>query len=131
MQGVGEVVVVQTVKDRIVQMATRLVIEPIFETDFQECSYGFCSRRSAVQASLQICKWLNYGLINVLDIDLKRYFDNRRGHQKAIGAVARHLAEATYWVLKKKELYRESFNSSFRPRKDKRECVLSSKKLGI
>jgi transposase len=56
---------------------------------------------------------------------------NRRGHQKAIGAVARHLAEATYWVLKKKELYRESFNSSFRPREDKRDSVLSSKKLGI
>jgi transposase len=55
----------------------------------------------------------------------------RRGHPKAIGAVARHLAEATYWVLKKKELYRESLNSSFHPREDKRESVLSSKKLGI
>jgi transposase len=55
----------------------------------------------------------------------------RRGHQKAIGAVARHLAEATYWTLIKEELYREPSSCSFRPRKDKREYVLSSKKLGI
>jgi len=47
---------VPTVKDRVVQTATRLVIEPIFEADFQECSYGFRPRRLAVQASLQIYK---------------------------------------------------------------------------
>ena len=41
----------------------------------------------------------------------------RRDHQRAVGAVARHLAEATYWMLKKREEYREP---SFRPRKDKR-----------
>jgi transposase len=57
---------------------------------------------------------------------------NRRGHQKAIGAVGRHLAEATYWVLKKGDPYKEPYIScSFRPREDKRECVLSSMKLGI
>lgn len=67
---------VPTVKDRVVQTAVRLIIEPIFEADFQECSYGFRPRRSAVKASLQIYKWLNYGLVNVLDIDLKRYFDS-------------------------------------------------------
>jgi len=67
---------VPTVKDRVVQTATRMVIEPIFEADFQDCSYGFRPKRSAVQASLEIYKWLNYGLVNVLDIDLKRYFDS-------------------------------------------------------
>ena len=67
---------VPTVKDRVVQTATRFVIEPIFEADFQECSYGFRPKRSAVQAGLEIYKWLNYGLVNVLDIDLKRYFDS-------------------------------------------------------
>jgi transposase len=56
---------------------------------------------------------------------------DKRGHQKAIGAVARHLAEATYWTLNKEELYREPSSCSFRPREDKRGCVLSSMKLGI
>jgi transposase len=56
---------------------------------------------------------------------------NRRGHQKAIGAVARHLAEATYWILKKVEPYKEPhIRYSFRPREDKREITLSSMKLG-
>jgi transposase len=56
---------------------------------------------------------------------------DKRGHQKAIGAVARHLAEATYWTLYKEELYREPSSCSFHPREDKRGSVLSSKKLGI
>ena len=57
---------------------------------------------------------------------------DKRGHQKAIGAVARHLAEATYWILKKGEPYKEPHISySFCPREDKRGAVLSSKKLGI
>ena len=56
----------------------------------------------------------------------------RRGHQKAIGAVARHLAEAAYWILKKGEAYKEPhIRYSFRPREDKREVSLSSKKLGM
>src|SRR5512133_3034669 len=41
---------IPTVRDRVVQMAAKLVIEPIFEADFQPCSYGFRPRRSATQA---------------------------------------------------------------------------------
>jgi len=41
---------IPTVRDRVVQMAAKLVIEPIFEADFQECSYGFRPKRSAMQA---------------------------------------------------------------------------------
>jgi group II intron reverse transcriptase/maturase len=88
---------VPTVKDRIVQTATRLVTEPIFEADFQECSYGFRPRRSAVQASLQIYQWLNYGLVNVLDIDLKRYFDSIP-HDKLMVLMRRRISDR--YVLK-------------------------------
>ena len=45
---------IPTVRDRVVQMATKLVTEPIFEVDFQESSYGFRPRRSATQAMVAI-----------------------------------------------------------------------------
>jgi RNA-directed DNA polymerase len=88
---------VPTVKDRVVQTATRIVIEPIFEADFQECSYGFRPKRSAVQASLEIYKWLNYGLVNVLDIDLKRYFDSIP-HNKLMVLVKQRISDR--YILK-------------------------------
>lgn len=75
-QGGMRVLGVPTIKDRLVQTATRMVIEPIFEADFKDCSFGFRPKRSAVHASLEIYKWLNYGLNQILDMDLKRYFDS-------------------------------------------------------
>lgn len=56
---------------------------------------------------------------------------DKRGHPKAIGAVARHLAEATYWILKKRETYQEPYRRIVSSAEDKRETVLSSMKLGI
>ena len=53
----------------------------------------------------------------------------RKGHAKAIGAVARHLAEATYWILTKQEPYREPRTSAASSTGDKREWPLSSRKL--
>jgi group II intron reverse transcriptase/maturase len=64
------------IKDRIVQMAAKIVIEPIFEADFKECSFGFRPKRSALQAIEKInqcCKGTGY---KVLDADIKSYFDN-------------------------------------------------------
>jgi RNA-directed DNA polymerase len=66
---------IPTVKDRIVQMATLLVLEPIFEADFHECSYGFRPGKSAHQAVDAICGHLAKGLREVYDADLKSYFD--------------------------------------------------------
>ena len=66
---------IPTVKDRVVQQAVRLVIEPIFEADFAEFSYGYRCGRLAKQATAEICKWLNFGLINVVDVDIKGFFD--------------------------------------------------------
>jgi RNA-directed DNA polymerase len=66
---------IPTVKDRVVQMATKMVIEPIFEADFQDCSYGFRPKRNAHQAIARIRK-LSRKHYWVVDVDIKGYFDN-------------------------------------------------------
>ena len=66
---------IPTVKDRIVQMATLLILEPIFEADFHECSYGFRPGKSANQAVDAIRGYLDRGFREVYDADLKSYFD--------------------------------------------------------
>jgi len=59
-----------------VQMAAKIVVEPIFEADFQECSYGFRPKRSATQALEAIREAGNRGDNFVVDADIKGYFDN-------------------------------------------------------
>jgi len=68
---------IPTVKDRIVQMCCKLVIEPIFEADFEECSYGFRPNRSAHDAIGNIKEKVGKdGMKQVYDADLSGYFDN-------------------------------------------------------
>ena len=67
---------IPTVKDRVVQQAVRFIIEPIFEADFQEFSHGYRPNRSARQASLAVYKWLNYGLTEVIEVDVEGFFDH-------------------------------------------------------
>lgn len=67
---------IPTVRDRVVQMATKLIIEPIFEADFQESSYGFRPRRNATQAMEAIREAGNKGYNYVVDADIRGYFDN-------------------------------------------------------
>lgn len=67
---------IPTVKDRVVQMAVLLILEPIFEADFQDCSYGFRPGRSAHQALDEIREHLQAGKTKVYDADLKGYFDS-------------------------------------------------------
>jgi len=67
---------IPTVRDRVVQMATLLILEPIFEADFQDCSYGFRPGRSAHQALEEIRGHLKAGYQAVYDADLKGYFDS-------------------------------------------------------
>ena len=66
---------IPTIKDRVIQMATKMVIEPIFEADFKECSYGFRPKRNAHQAIAQIRKASKKSSW-VIDVDIKGYFDN-------------------------------------------------------
>lgn len=66
---------IPTIKDRVAQMACKLVIEPIFEADFEECSYGFRPNRSAKDAITKIKEHLKAGKTEVYDADLSKYFD--------------------------------------------------------
>jgi RNA-directed DNA polymerase len=67
---------IPTVRDRVVQMATLLILEPIFEADFEDCSYGFRPERSAHQALEEIRRHIRAGYQAVYDADLKGYFDS-------------------------------------------------------
>ena len=67
---------IPTVRDRVVQMAALLILEPIFEQDFEDCSYGFRPERNAHQALAEIRGHLLAGYQAVYDADLKGYFDS-------------------------------------------------------
>lgn len=66
---------IPTVKDRVVQMATKIVIEPIFEAGFEECSYGFRPKRSATQALEKLRIEGGRGRYFVVDGDIQSFFD--------------------------------------------------------
>jgi RNA-directed DNA polymerase len=66
---------IPTVKDRVVQQAVLLVLGPIYEADFEDCSYGFRPGRHAHQALAAVREHLQAGFTAVYDVDLKSYFD--------------------------------------------------------
>ncbi|MGE5605700.1 MAG: group II intron reverse transcriptase/maturase [Bacteroidota bacterium] len=66
---------IPTIKDRVVQMSCKMVIEPIFEADFEDSSYGFRPKRSAHDAITAIKKNIREGKTEILDADLSSYFD--------------------------------------------------------
>jgi RNA-directed DNA polymerase len=66
---------IPTIKDRVVQMSCKLVIEPVFEADFEECSFGFRPKRSSKDAVEEIKQALLAGRTDVFDGDLSSYFD--------------------------------------------------------
>jgi RNA-directed DNA polymerase len=67
---------IPTIRDRVCQMAALLILEPIFEADFEDCSYGFRPGRSAHQALEEIRRHLEAGYREVYDADLQGYFDS-------------------------------------------------------
>lgn len=66
---------IPTVRDRVVQAAVKIVVEPLFEADFLPCSFGFRPERSALDAAKAVQTWLSLGLENVLDADVRKCFD--------------------------------------------------------
>jgi RNA-directed DNA polymerase len=83
---------IPTLRDRIVQCATLLILEPIFEADFLDCSYGFRPGRSAHQALGEIRGHLQAGYQAVYDADLKGYFDSIP-HDKLMACVRLRIAD--------------------------------------
>lgn len=83
---------IPTIRDRVAQMAVKLVIEPIFEADFCESSYGFRPKRSAHDAVDDIAHTLNRGYTQVIDADLSKYFDTIP-HANLMATVAERISD--------------------------------------
>ena len=71
---------IPSIKDRIVQGAVKQILEPIFEADFCDCSYGYRPNKAAQEVVSSVGKEISFGKHLVLDIDLSGYFDNVRHH---------------------------------------------------
>lgn len=83
---------IPTIKDRLIQMAAMLILEPIFEEDFLDCSYGFRPKRSAGGALEEINNNIKDGRIAIYDADLKGYFDTIP-HDKLIKCLEMRIAD--------------------------------------
>jgi RNA-directed DNA polymerase len=83
---------IPTVQDRVVQMAAKLVLEPIFEADFAPCSYGFRPRRSAQMALERLRQLGNQGAQHVLDADIENYFGSIE-HDKLLTLVGQRVSD--------------------------------------
>jgi group II intron reverse transcriptase/maturase len=81
-----------TVKDRIAQTVCKMILEPIFEADFEECSYGFRPGRSSKDAMKEIKENLKAGKTEVYDADLSKYFDTIP-HEKLQIALKERIAD--------------------------------------
>jgi RNA-directed DNA polymerase len=86
------------IEDRIVQQATLVILEPIFEQDFQDCSHGFRPKRCAKHALEQIKENIGAGKQQVYDADLSSYFDTIN-HEKLILLIEERIADRTVLSL--------------------------------
>jgi RNA-directed DNA polymerase len=91
---------IPTIRDRVVQGALKLILEPIFEADFQPGSYGYRPKRSAHEAVQRVAEAIVHHKTRVLDIDLYAYFDNIR-HPQVIAKVARRVNDGAVLHLLK------------------------------
>jgi RNA-directed DNA polymerase len=83
---------IPTIRDRIIQTATKIVLEPIFEADFEDTAYGYRPRRSAVDAVREVHRHLIGGHTQVVDADLSKYFDSIP-HSDLLKSVARRVVD--------------------------------------
>ena len=83
---------IPTIRDRVAQMAVKLVIEPIFEADFCDTSYGFRPKKSAHQAVDDVTYAMNRGYTEVIDADLSKYFDTIP-HANLLAVVAERISD--------------------------------------
>jgi len=84
---------IPAIRDRVVQGALKLILEPIFEADFQSGSYGYRPQRTAREAVLRVDKAIGEGKTRIIDLDLRAYFDNVR-HYLLLEKVARQVQDS-------------------------------------
>jgi RNA-directed DNA polymerase len=94
---------IPAIRDRVVQGALKLILEPIFEADFQPGSYGYRPKRTAHQAVNRVAQAIVSRKTRVIDLDLRAYFDNVR-HDQLLAKVARRIQDATLMRLLKQML---------------------------
>jgi RNA-directed DNA polymerase len=91
---------IPTIRDRVVQTAAKIVLEPIFEADFEDSAYGYRPRRSAVDAVKETHRLICRGYTDVVDADLSKYFDTIP-HSDLLKSVARRIVDRhVLWLLK-------------------------------
>ena len=99
-QGKVRVLGIPTTRDRVVQGALKLILEPIFEADFCDGSYGYRPKRSAHAAVNRVSQAAINGMTKVIDVDLEAYFDNVE-HQILLRKVAIRVNDnKVMWLLK-------------------------------
>jgi RNA-directed DNA polymerase len=91
---------IPSIRDRVVQGALKLILEPIFEADFQPGSYGYRPKQSAHAAVRRVAQAIVQGKTYVIDLDLRSYFDTVR-HHIVLAKVARRVSDAAVlWLLR-------------------------------
>src|SRR5580704_9021294 len=91
---------IPTIRDRVVQTAAKIVLEPIFEADFEDSAYGYRPRRSAVDAVKETHRLICRGYTDVVDADLSKYFDTIP-HSDLLKSVARRIVDRhVLWLIK-------------------------------
>src|SRR5262245_5127486 len=83
---------IPTIRDRVVQTAAKIVLEPIFEADFEDNAYGYRPARGAVDAVREVHRHICRGYTDVVDADLSKYFDTIP-HDDLIKSVARRIVD--------------------------------------
>src|ERR1700689_1479538 len=90
--GKVRVLSIPAIRDRVVQGALKLILEPIFEADFQSGSYGYRPKRTAHQAVNRVAQAIVESKTRIIDIDLRAYFDNVQ-HYLLLEKVARRVQD--------------------------------------
>ena len=89
---------IPTIRDRVVQTAVKIVIEPIFEADLDDSAYGYRPKRSGTDAIKEVHRLICRGYTHVVDADLSRYFDNIP-HRDLMQCVARRIIDRNVLAL--------------------------------
>jgi RNA-directed DNA polymerase len=91
---------IPTIRDRVIQTAAKIVLEPVFEADFEDSAYGYRPRRSAIEAVKEVHRLLCRGYTDIVDADLSKYFD-AIPHAELLKAVARRVVDRhVLWLIK-------------------------------